>query len=288
MLSQFTYKPNTFSSQNWPENTPVFHSASSGKEKDTETGYHYFGARYYNSDLSLWLSVDPMSDKYPSLSPYNYCAWNPMKLVDPDGATPRIYVETKGVGHAFVSVVVKGETIVYTYGRYLGGDKNKSSLNTTDPTGKGVLIKLTGSDAKKYITHEVDDMKASAFEFDDASDERVMEFFDGLFSSGTKLSQGDAVKYDANPNKYGSSEDARVVDQYSLFTNNCVTTSTKGIKNGGTNVDFTNEIRLPDASNAIKSDIISPKGLKDYLNQQSKYNPKVNKVKNVDVFSGAN
>ncbi|MCR4811462.1 MAG: RHS repeat-associated core domain-containing protein [Bacteroidales bacterium] len=57
----------------------------SGKEKDSETGYYYFGARYYNSDLSLWLSVDPMSDKYPSLSPYNYCAWNPMKLVDPDG-----------------------------------------------------------------------------------------------------------------------------------------------------------------------------------------------------------
>ncbi|MCR4811534.1 MAG: RHS repeat-associated core domain-containing protein [Bacteroidales bacterium] len=57
-----------------------------GKEKDSETGYYYFGARYYNPDLSLWLSVDPMSDKYPSLSPYNYCAWNPMNLVDPDGA----------------------------------------------------------------------------------------------------------------------------------------------------------------------------------------------------------
>ena len=57
-----------------------------GKEKDSETGYYYFGARYYNPDLSLWLSVDPMADKYPSLSPYNYCAWNPMKLIDPDGA----------------------------------------------------------------------------------------------------------------------------------------------------------------------------------------------------------
>ena len=57
-----------------------------GKERDRETGFSYFGARYYDSDLSgLFLSVDPMADKYPSLSPYAYCAWNPVKLVDPDG-----------------------------------------------------------------------------------------------------------------------------------------------------------------------------------------------------------
>jgi len=59
------------------------------KEKDSETGYSYFGARYYNSDLSIWLSVDPMSDKYPSMSPYVYCANNPVKLVDPNGEEPR-------------------------------------------------------------------------------------------------------------------------------------------------------------------------------------------------------
>ena len=85
MPSPYTYRTASFSSQNKLENTSVFHSSFSGKEKDPETGYHYFGARYYNSDLSLWLSVDPMSDKYPSLTPYNYCAWNPMKLVDPNG-----------------------------------------------------------------------------------------------------------------------------------------------------------------------------------------------------------
>ena len=57
-----------------------------GKERDSETGFSYFGARYYDSDLMTgWLSVDAMADKYPSLSPYNYCAWNPVKLVDPDG-----------------------------------------------------------------------------------------------------------------------------------------------------------------------------------------------------------
>ena len=85
MPSPLTYKTTSFSTQNRLENTPVFHSDSSGKEKDSETGYYYFGARYNNSDLSLWLSVDPMADKYPNLSPYNYCAWNPVKLVDPNG-----------------------------------------------------------------------------------------------------------------------------------------------------------------------------------------------------------
>ena len=37
------------------------------------------------NNLQMWLSVDPMSDKYPSMSPYNYCANNPVILVDPDG-----------------------------------------------------------------------------------------------------------------------------------------------------------------------------------------------------------
>ena len=57
-----------------------------GKERDEETGYGYFGARYMDHELmTMWISVDPMSDKYPSVSPYAYCAWNPVRLVDPDG-----------------------------------------------------------------------------------------------------------------------------------------------------------------------------------------------------------
>ncbi len=60
--------------------------AFTGKERDRETGFSHFGARYYDSDLTgLFLSVDPMSDKYPSISPYAYCAWNPVKLIDPMG-----------------------------------------------------------------------------------------------------------------------------------------------------------------------------------------------------------
>ncbi len=65
-----------------PYNTPY---RFSGKEKDDETQYSYFGARYYDSDLSVWLSVDPLANKYPSMSPYMYCAGNPVMLVDPFG-----------------------------------------------------------------------------------------------------------------------------------------------------------------------------------------------------------
>ncbi|MCQ2285232.1 MAG: RHS repeat-associated core domain-containing protein, partial [Bacteroidales bacterium] len=66
---------------------PLFWSCDfTGKEKDEETGFGYFGARYMDHDqMTMWLSVDPMADKYPGLSPYAYCAWNPVKLVDPDG-----------------------------------------------------------------------------------------------------------------------------------------------------------------------------------------------------------
>ena len=65
----------------------------SAKERDAETGLSYFGARYYSSDLSIWLSVDPQAAKYPSLSPYVYCADNPVKLVDPNGEEMEIVAD---------------------------------------------------------------------------------------------------------------------------------------------------------------------------------------------------
>jgi len=53
---------------------------------DLLTGYSYFGSRYLDHELmTMCLSVDPMADKYPSISHYVYCSWNPVKLVDPNG-----------------------------------------------------------------------------------------------------------------------------------------------------------------------------------------------------------
>ena len=56
-----------------------------GKERDTESGYDNFNARNYHSEVGRFLSVDPLADKYPGWSSYNYTMNNPMNMVDPDG-----------------------------------------------------------------------------------------------------------------------------------------------------------------------------------------------------------
>jgi len=60
-----------------------------GKERDAATGFDYFGARYYDSDISVWLSVDPLTARYPSTSPYAYVENNPIRFVDPNGLFKR-------------------------------------------------------------------------------------------------------------------------------------------------------------------------------------------------------
>jgi len=55
------------------------------KERDWETGSFYYGARYYDPKISVWLSVIPLAHEFPGWSPYNFTMNNPLNLVDPDG-----------------------------------------------------------------------------------------------------------------------------------------------------------------------------------------------------------
>ena len=66
-------------------NTPYLFNA---KEFDEETGLYYYGARYYDPRMCLWISVDPLAEKMANVSPYIYCFNNPVKLIDPNGEIP--------------------------------------------------------------------------------------------------------------------------------------------------------------------------------------------------------
>ncbi|MDU2330210.1 MAG: RHS repeat-associated core domain-containing protein [Prevotella bivia] len=64
-------------------NTPYLFNA---KEFDEETGMYYYGARYYEPRLSLWMSTDPLQEKFVDASPYVYCLQNPIIILDYNGA----------------------------------------------------------------------------------------------------------------------------------------------------------------------------------------------------------
>jgi RHS repeat-associated protein len=55
------------------------------KERDSESGLYYYGARYYVPWLCRFISCDPKAAQFPDQSPYNYCFNNPINLIDPDG-----------------------------------------------------------------------------------------------------------------------------------------------------------------------------------------------------------
>src|SRR5580698_10548013 len=73
-------------------------SRYTGKERDTESGLDYFGARYYSSNMGRWMSPDwadkpeavPYSslDNPQSLNLYGYVYNNPLSRADADGHWP--------------------------------------------------------------------------------------------------------------------------------------------------------------------------------------------------------
>ena len=85
-----------------------------GKEFDELHGLNTYdyGARQYAPLLPLWDRVDPLAEKYYGVSPYAYCANNPVTFVDPDGRNP-IY-NSKGIFLGTSSEGFTGQIYIYT------------------------------------------------------------------------------------------------------------------------------------------------------------------------------
>lgn len=47
-----------------------------------------YGARMYNPAVGLWTQMDQLAEKYYNVSPYVYCAGNPVRFIDSNGLEP--------------------------------------------------------------------------------------------------------------------------------------------------------------------------------------------------------
>ena len=77
-----------------------------GKERDTDSGNDYFGARYLASSMGRWLSPDLVNvteerilNPANTLNKYVYGGNNPLKYVDPDGQDIALFFENGAPGH---------------------------------------------------------------------------------------------------------------------------------------------------------------------------------------------
>ncbi|EAS20177.1 hypothetical protein BBFL7_02578 [Flavobacteria bacterium BBFL7] len=123
-----------------------------GKELDSETGMYYYGARYYDPSLSIWMSVDPLAEQFPNFSPYNYTMNNPINMVDPDGRAPEVKddIIIHGINNVTLTIPTAGDEDFHVYTPMaISGESRQLNLGLenvdSDRFAIGYTVNATGS-----------------------------------------------------------------------------------------------------------------------------------------------
>jgi RHS repeat-associated protein len=77
-----------------------------GKERDTETGYDYFGVRYFDARIARWMSVDPLAARTPMFNPYQYAKDNPLFFTDPTGMAELSFIIRTYIPYVFYPPII--------------------------------------------------------------------------------------------------------------------------------------------------------------------------------------
>ena len=220
-----------------------------------------FGARMYNPTIARWTTPDPLSEKYYGFSPYAYCLGNPIVNIDLQGDSVRVYIETVGLGHTWISAGEGNEMVVYTYGRYDHTYKGNPLSN-----GPGVLVRLSGDKAKEFNDYKQSEGKMSVFTLPDIKDNDIMNIANELFDSSKQLPSERSKRYANDP-------DAHIIDEYSLLNNNCTTFVSDLIKMSGSEVlNYQRVIYASPIGNPITIPsthrFVNPRSMKSYLSNR--------------------
>jgi RHS repeat-associated protein len=189
-----------------------------GKERDVESSYDYFGARYYDSRIGRWGGVEPLLEKYLHLSPFCYSKNNPVIFVDPTGKDAiYIYfvsyrvevssgVRVPFINHAGVLLIDNktGEVNYYQFGRY-GPDK-KGEV-------QGVMLNSIGIENGNLNQNDISDRLKDISQIYGKGSE-----IEGAYISSDKYKEMKDYAEEIWDETKKSSDDT-----YNEITNNCAT-----------------------------------------------------------------
>lgn len=245
-----------------------------GKELETMHGLNWYDYGARMKDDWFFPTPDPLCEKYYSVSPYAYCLNNPVRFVDPGGDSVRVYTETHATGHTWISVGEGNNMVVYSYGRYNGTNKGPDGSFNSLANGPGVLLKLTGDEAKAYNNDKSED-GMSVFVVADVTDEIIATAMDKKFNSSAITP--DKGIYKDNPS-------AHVIDEYNLTSNNCTTVVSDVLNESGSNALKGNILQQSSSFGTystipVTKRFILPVLMQNYLNKISKAGSIIHKTK---------
>ena len=157
------------------DNPDLQHKKYNGKEFIEMNGYdtYDYGARGYYPAIGRFTTMDPLCEKYYSISPYAYCLNNPVRFTDPDGRVVKYapgtstefkkyfvqaakYLNAHGAGGILKGLIDSKEVVYLKQGNKNTHFDPKTSTITWDPkmgviTNNGIILSPTTA-----LNHEGD------------------------------------------------------------------------------------------------------------------------------------
>jgi hypothetical protein len=125
----------------------------------------------------------------------------------------KIWTETKGVGHSWITVGTGDSMILYSYGNYAVREGKLSGVLSAFPK-RGIMLRFTGKEAMRYLQIKAQQTKVSEFWVKDAVPHLLRQLCDSLFFSHAGVPKTGIYKQ--NPS-------AHMVRVYRPLRYNCTT-----------------------------------------------------------------
>lgn len=201
----------------------------------------YYGnhARIYDPLTGRFTTIDPLAGKYPSLSPYNHCANNPLNALDPDGRDICVLLHPNGaMGMGHLALLIQNENKTWSLWSKNGSNQNSGF--------KGESVIGTGEDLDQLGVGNFDtieDFFRSDLNESDSSDK--IKYTKGYIIQTT--TENDDVARNAVKSE--------IDKEYNLFISNCATAVQKALESIGKDPGITRNGILDDP-NINKNTII--------------------------------